>query len=98
MTWRGPRTGSTNTTARGYGSAHIKARAMAAAKHQPTDPCVRCGKALGPMGPWLHYDHNAARTAYLGFAHASCNRRAGARVGQKRQQAKQAMTTTYRRW
>lgn len=74
-----------STTARGYGSDHAKARKAAAATHQPTDPCTRCGKPLGPMGPWLHYDHNAQRTGYLGFAHSSCNRQAGAKEGRARQ-------------
>lgn len=73
------------TTARGYGTEHINARKAAAARHQPSDPCSRCGRPLGPMGPWLHYDHNAQRTGYLGFAHATCNKRAGAQAGNRAQ-------------
>ena len=84
MTWRGPRQQGTSAQ-RGYGSEHTKARAKAAAKHKATDPCARCGKPLGPMGPGLHYDHNATRTGYLGFSHARCNVRAGAKVGRARQ-------------
>jgi hypothetical protein len=72
-----------STTDRGYGSTHAKARKAAALRHQPTDPCTRCGRPLGPMGPWLHYDHTERRDGYLGFAHASCNRKAGARKGQR---------------
>ena len=68
-----------------YGAAHAKARAEAAKHHQPSDPCTRCGHPLGPMSRALHYDHNRARTAYLGFAHAHCNRVAGAREGRARQ-------------
>jgi hypothetical protein len=70
-----------STTDRGYGAAHAKARKAAALRHQPADPCTRCGRPLGPMGPWLHYDHTERRDGYLGFAHASCNRKAGARKG-----------------
>jgi hypothetical protein len=68
-----------------YGSAHIKARAAAAEHHDPDDPCTRCGQPLGPMGPWLHYDHRDDRSGYNGFAHASCNVRAGARKGRAAQ-------------
>ena len=56
------------TTSRGYGWPHRKARAAAAKRHRPSDPCVRCGKPLGPIGPGLHYDHNSTRTSYLGFS------------------------------
>jgi hypothetical protein len=44
------------------------------------------------MGPWLHYDHNDARSGYLGFSHGDypcpicghrCNRRAGALKAQQ---------------
>lgn len=84
--FRGVRRGT--TTARGYGQQHTKARAAAFARLPEVSPCCRCGK---PMFKWakdkhgksaLHYDHNAARTGYLGFAHALCNRRAGAAAGQ----------------
>jgi hypothetical protein len=76
-----------------YGTAHQAARRAYAAKHQPDDPCVRCGHALGPIGPWLHLDHNAQRTGYLGFSHGSrrcptcgkrCNLRAAALVANTR--------------
>jgi hypothetical protein len=80
-----------SATARGYGYDHTKARRALAAKHQPTDPCVRCGRPLGPMGRWLHLDHNRTRTGYLGFSHSTCNRTAGAREGRARQD--EAVTT-----
>ncbi len=85
-----------STTARGYGADHRAARKAAAAQHSPSDPCARCGQPLGPMGPWLHYDHNASRTGYLGFAHARCNRTAGAREGNVRQrQQRRGFRTSY---
>lgn len=73
-----------------YGHTHAKARAAAAARHHPTDPCVRCGHPLGPMGPWLHYDHDE-HGGYYGFAHGApcpycrirCNLAAGARKGSR---------------
>jgi hypothetical protein len=75
-----------NTTARGYGAEHKQARKQAAAAHHPSDPCSRCGRPLGPMGPWLHLDHTADRTSYLGFSHGvPCNVTAGARAGRARQ-------------
>ena len=67
------------TTARGYGRAHQKLRA----KLLPTaygKPCPRYGRLMLP-GQALDLDHNDSRTGYLGFSHATCNRRAGQRKG-----------------
>lgn len=75
-----------------YGPAHTAARTAAAAAHQPSNPCTRCGQPLGPMSPALHLDHRDDRRGYLGFAHASCNVRAGAR------KARAAQTTSQLRW
>lgn len=77
-----------------YGWDHTKARRKWAAQHDPSDPCVRCGHPLGPMGSWLHLDHNRERTGYLGFSHGArcpvclvrCNVRAGAKEGRRRQE------------
>jgi len=77
-----------------YGADHARARRAAAAAHQPTDPCTRCGHPLGPMGRWLHLDHSDDRRSYLGFAHGApcpwcrkrCNQSAGAREGRRRQE------------
>lgn len=85
MPWKTTR--PSGTTSRGYGSAHVKARAEWAARHDERDPCTRCGQPLGPMGPRLHLDHNRARDGYLGFAHARCNVKAGAKEGRARQTA-----------
>ena len=70
-----------STTARGYGAKHQKLRA----KLLPTawyTPCVRCGQPMLP-GQKLHLDHNDTRTGYLGFSHAWCNKRAGAKKGNR---------------
>jgi hypothetical protein len=87
-----------STTARGYGKAHRLARAAAAARHTPADPCVRCGHALGPMGPWLHLDHMEDRSGYLGFAHKDCNLRAGAKKGRRIQKAGKSKRVVLDRW
>ena len=42
--------------------------------------CTRCGLIMYP-GQALDLDHTDNRDGYLGFAHRSCNRRAGARKG-----------------
>lgn len=96
-----------NNTAAGYGYTHSQARKKAAARHQPSDPCARCHHALGPIGPHLHYDHNGARTGYLGFSHGSrpcpecgqrCNITAGAREGNRRQRLKRQPRAQSRAW
>ena len=78
-----------------YDVRHKRARAEAARVHSPENPCTRCGQPLGPMGPWLHYDHNDTGTGYLGFAHAPCNYKAGARRG--RQSQREARSQQQRR-
>lgn len=92
--WRSRPKGS--TTSRGYGNEHHKARKVAAAKHQSSDPCVRCGSPLGQMGPHLHYDHNAARDGYLGFSHAKCNIQAAGLEGSRRAHKRRSVTS--QRW
>jgi hypothetical protein len=90
--WARSRPGGSKTAAK-YRHDHVKARREAAARHDPSDPCTRCGHPLGPMGRWLHYDHSDDGSYYLGFAHGSpcpwcgkrCNQSAGARVGRERQ-------------
>lgn len=39
-------------------------------------------------GQPLHLDHTDDRTGYLGFAHAACNRKAGARKGARKANSK----------
>ena len=63
-----------------HGWKHAQERKHRALLHHPSHICTRCPYPLGPMGPWLHLDH-AEDGSYLGFAHAKCNRDAGARKG-----------------
>lgn len=85
-----------------YGAEHAKARKAAALRHDPTDPCTRCGHALGPMGPWLHYDHAPDRRTYLGFAHgarcATCGQRCNVRAGAIEARRRQNPVVPSRRW
>ncbi|WP_041253567.1 hypothetical protein [Frankia sp. EAN1pec] len=67
------------TTERGYGYAHRRERARRLPSAWGT-PCTRCGQAL-VRGQEIHLDHTEDRTGYLGFAHARCNRLAGASKG-----------------
>lgn len=70
-----------SSTQRGYDHAHRKERARRAKLHQPTDPCARCRRPLGPMGSWLHLDHDE-HGGYLGFSHGlRCNISAGSSKG-----------------
>ena len=69
-----------------HGSTHAQARKTWALRHQPCDPCARCGQPLGPMGPWLHLDHHdEIKWIYLGFSHAACNLTAAGQLGRQRQ-------------
>lgn len=105
MAWAAKQ-GQTRTGQR-YDTHHKKARAAHAARHHPTDPCVRCGHPLGPIGPGLHLDH-AEDGTYLGFAHGHpcptckrrCNQRAGSLKGNAIQTAHRQPRTTWtsRRW
>lgn len=76
-----------------YGKGWARTRAEWAARHDPSDPCTRCRRPLGPMGRWLHLDHNDFTGQVDGFAHAACNIRAGANLGRARQQVQRQATT-----
>ncbi|MGZ4516698.1 MAG: hypothetical protein ACXVXN_02085 [Mycobacteriaceae bacterium] len=81
-----------------HDAAHAKARKQWAARHSPSDPCYRCGHALGPMGPHLHLDHDDYdKTIYRGFSHAKCNLSAAGNLGRARQQAARRGETTVKR-
>lgn len=70
-----------STTDRGYGAEHQRVRKALLAE-AIGQPCHHCGLPMLP-GQALDLDHTADRTAYRGFAHASCNRSEGARRGNK---------------
>ncbi|MER6343691.1 hypothetical protein ACWC10_00035 [Streptomyces sp. NPDC001595] len=54
------------------------------------NPCARCGKTMHP-GESIDLDHADDGSGYLGWAHASCNRRQGAINGNR------ARAAAYRR-
>ena len=84
MTWS--RTKPRSAT---HGAAHDRARKAWASRHHPLDPCYRCGEPLGPMGKWLHLDHDDFdKSVYGGFSHAGCNLRAAGQLGRERQGAR----------
>jgi hypothetical protein len=82
MPWSNTRP-KASSTARGYDYQHRKLRALRLPYAYGT-PCVRCGESMLP-GQALEFDHNDARTGYLGFSHADCNRKAGAQKGRRLQ-------------
>lgn len=65
---------------RGYGQAHKQARLEYLARHQPGDPCSRCGEPMNDPPDLLDLDHTDDRTGYLGLAHRSCNRSSAGRL------------------
>ncbi len=69
-----PRKGSSDS--RGYGAAHQRAR-RELLPYAWGKPCTRCGQPL-VRGDLVDLDHSEDRTHYLGFAHRTCNRSAGA--------------------
>ncbi|MFI0897076.1 endonuclease domain-containing protein [Streptomyces sp. NPDC020983] len=81
-----------STSDRGYGADHQALR-KATIGEAYGQPCHHCGH---PMleGQALDLDHTADRAGYRGFAHASCNRRDGARRGNARRRRSQALRTS----
>lgn len=76
----GPMAGTRPSThARGYGRRHqdIRAAHLQGAYGQP---CLHCGQTM-TQDQDLDLDHTDDRLGYRGFAHAGCNRSAGARKG-----------------
>jgi hypothetical protein len=70
-----------------YGVSHRKARAKALAEMQDGAPCPFCGR---PMYPEQNLDFDHMVPVAVGgvrgerrLSHASCNRRAGARLGNR---------------
>ncbi len=77
------------TTQRGLGSFHVADKKRLMALHRDGDPCWRCGQ---PMYKWQQLDRDHVIDRALGgvqgpavLAHASCNRSAGARLGNQLQ-------------
>lgn len=81
-----------STTDRGYGSEHqaIRKALLADAYGQA---CPHCGFPM-LQGQSLDLDHTADRTAYRGFAHASCNRSEGARRGNAKRRRSRELKTS----
>jgi hypothetical protein len=70
-----------------------------AARHRDWHPCVRCGRALGPMNRNLHLDHDDHdRSIVRGFAHAKCNMRAAALKGNRVKRGMAARPVRSRQW
>lgn len=94
------RTPAGSTTARGYGYDHQKLR-RALLPYAYGTPCPHYGidpLCTGLMQPGQHLDldHTDDRAGYRGMAHATCNRRAGARKGNAHRE--QPATDTSRDW
>lgn len=68
-----------STTARGYGAQHQRLR-KAMLHTAVGSACTRCGKPITSTNG-IDLDHNDDGDGYLGFAHSSCNRSAGAIKG-----------------
>lgn len=80
-----------STTARGYGVAHqAERKRWETVVKQGDAVCTRCQKPLAPDDPF-DLDHTDDRTGYLGAAHVSCNRGAGARNATRARVANQQM-------
>ena len=92
-----PVNGTTNQ--RGYGASHKAARArMKPEVDAGLAHCTRCGRWIDPAQPW-DADHTEDRTGYIGPAHRSCNRRAGAIKGNKQRGATSGRNAgKLRRW
>ena len=69
---------------RGYGPLHrAMRRAVAVEVRAGRGVCAKCGHPIKPGDRW-DLGHSDDRTTYTGPEHASCNRSAGARLGNSR--------------
>ena len=69
----------------GYGHEHVVARREFVARHEPGDPCSRCGEGMWEDVSLLDLDHTDDRAGYLGLSHRCCNRSHGkSRVARRR--------------
>lgn len=70
-----------NTTQRGYGVKHQRARkAWEPRVNAGGVSCARCGRGIEPGSAW-DLGHTADRSGYTGPEHMRCNRSEGARRG-----------------
>ena len=75
---------------RGYGAEHRRVREQWAARLQRDGgaTCCICGHWIDVDESW-HLDHTPERDGYRGVAHATCNKRDGAKRGRARQNTNQ---------
>jgi hypothetical protein len=83
------------TTQRGLGAPHVRDKKRLKAQLQDGEPCWRCGQ---PMYQWQELDRDHVIDRALGgmegpavLAHASCNRSAGAKLGNQMYPQRQRM-------
>ena len=67
-----------------YDATHDAVRKALLAVASPTDPCVRCGRPLGPDPSQIDLGHRDDGAGWSGLEHARCNRQAGGRKGSRR--------------
>ena len=84
-----------STSSRGYGNGHRRIRKTLLPFAYGT-PCVKCGEPM-LLGQDLDLDHNDKRTEYIGFAHSSCNRKAGGKKGIRALKAKRRQVIVQRK-
>jgi hypothetical protein len=74
-----------STTAKGYGWQHQKLRAALLRALVPGSPCPRCNQPMWPGIQALDLGHEdgSGKTRYVGLEHATCNRVAGAKFGNR---------------
>lgn len=90
-----------SSTARGYGSTHVKARTALLARFTPGDPCCLCGHPMYGPTRNLDADHLPGTEQYRGLAHGNgrcqtcglrCNRTDGASRGARKTNAQRKVT------
>jgi len=91
---------TTSTTRKGLGSHHKQARKQALAAMPEGQPCARCGRPMYRT-QLLELDHFPGRM-YGGpqetrLSHMRCNRRAGARAGNRKRRGRMRLRTS-RQW
>jgi hypothetical protein len=71
-----------------YDGEHQAVRRALLAVYEPTDPCARCGRALGGDPSRIDLGHRDDGPGWSGLEHRRCNRQAGARLGNARRRAR----------